>query len=204
MQWFCKNCDAETKWVEDPNYQIRTGSYRPIPNSPPRGYTCGNCLKRQKAETARIEKQRLAEERRAAASRATKPSTANIVKQLESLNELYRQGALTREQFESAKNQLLGMRNPPLRPPSSSGNWYTDPTERFEKRWWDGTKWTEHVWRENTKHTDPPLSPLSSPSDPANWYTDPTERFEKRWWDGTKWTEHVWRENTKHTDPPTA
>ncbi|MEY2755634.1 MAG: hypothetical protein RJB65_1992, partial [Actinomycetota bacterium] len=35
-------------------------------------------------------------------------------------------------------------------------NWYADPSGRFELRYWDGQKWTEHVARGGQQFTDPP------------------------------------------------
>jgi serine/threonine kinase PknH len=34
--------------------------------------------------------------------------------------------------------------------------WYADPTGRYEMRYWDGTRWTEHVGRGGQQFTDPP------------------------------------------------
>jgi hypothetical protein len=36
-------------------------------------------------------------------------------------------------------------------------NWYADPAGRFEMRYWDGGKWTEHVSRGGQQFTDPPV-----------------------------------------------
>ena len=36
-----------------------------------------------------------------------------------------------------------------------SGSWHGDPTGRFASRYWDGTRWTEHVSDGNTTTTDP-------------------------------------------------
>ena len=36
-----------------------------------------------------------------------------------------------------------------------SGSWYTDPTGRFASRYWDGTRWTEHVSDGDMTTTDP-------------------------------------------------
>lgn len=36
---------------------------------------------------------------------------------------------------------------PPVAPPVAPAQWYADPTERFEYRWWDGYRWTPHVSR---------------------------------------------------------
>lgn len=40
--------------------------------------------------------------------------------------------------------------------PSVPADWYKDPAGRFEYRYWDGSKWTEHVSRAGTVHKDPP------------------------------------------------
>ena len=40
--------------------------------------------------------------------------------------------------------------------PSVPADWYKDPAGRFEFRYWDGTKWTEHVSRGGVKFSDPP------------------------------------------------
>lgn len=40
--------------------------------------------------------------------------------------------------------------------PSVPADWYKDPAGRYEYRYWDGTKWTEHVSRGGVKFTDPP------------------------------------------------
>lgn len=35
-------------------------------------------------------------------------------------------------------------------------NWYADPTTRYELRYWDGTRWTEHVASGGVPRIDPP------------------------------------------------
>ena len=46
--------------------------------------------------------------------------------------------------------------------PATSGAapaaWYTDPSGRFELRYWDGKEWTEHVARGGQQFTDPPVA----------------------------------------------
>lgn len=44
----------------------------------------------------------------------------------------------------------------PVGPAVSQPGWYTDPTRRFEQRYWDGGRWTEHV----TKHGQPSTDPM--------------------------------------------
>ena len=36
--------------------------------------------------------------------------------------------------------------------------WYPDPSGRFELRYWDGSRWTEHVSRAGQQYTDPPVA----------------------------------------------
>ena len=36
--------------------------------------------------------------------------------------------------------------------------WYPDPSSRFELRYWDGTRWTEHGSRGGQQSTDPPVA----------------------------------------------
>lgn len=40
--------------------------------------------------------------------------------------------------------------------PKVPADWYKDPAGRFEYRYWDGTKWTEHVSRGGKVFSDPP------------------------------------------------
>ena len=40
-------------------------------------------------------------------------------------------------------------------PPSG---WYPDPSGRYEMRYWDGDKWTEHVSRQGQTYSDPPVA----------------------------------------------
>ncbi|MEY3680806.1 MAG: hypothetical protein RL547_1419 [Actinomycetota bacterium] len=40
--------------------------------------------------------------------------------------------------------------------PSVPADWYKDPSGRYEYRYWDGQKWTEHVSRSGTVYKDPP------------------------------------------------
>src|SRR6266542_3475177 len=43
--------------------------------------------------------------------------------------------------------------------PSPAPGWYTDPSRRFEQRWWDGGRWTEHVASQGRRQVDPPPAP---------------------------------------------
>lgn len=40
--------------------------------------------------------------------------------------------------------------------PSVPADWYKDPSGRYEYRYWDGQRWTEHVSRAGTVYKDPP------------------------------------------------
>ena len=40
--------------------------------------------------------------------------------------------------------------------PTVPADWYKDPAGRYEFRYWDGNKWTEHVSRGGVRFTDPP------------------------------------------------
>jgi len=40
--------------------------------------------------------------------------------------------------------------------PSVPANWYPDPSKRYELRYWNGSKWTEHVATGGVQSTDQP------------------------------------------------
>lgn len=42
-------------------------------------------------------------------------------------------------------------------PPLLKAGWYSDPTGRYEARYWDGQKWTKHVSHYGAVGTDPVL-----------------------------------------------
>lgn len=42
-------------------------------------------------------------------------------------------------------------------------DWYRDPTGAFEKRYWDGAAWTDHVFHAGTQATAPMTDPGSLP-----------------------------------------
>lgn len=42
--------------------------------------------------------------------------------------------------------------------PAVPAGWYTDPSGRYELRYWDGNAWTEHVSRAGQQYTDPPVA----------------------------------------------
>jgi hypothetical protein len=41
---------------------------------------------------------------------------------------------------------------------ATPAGWYPDPSGRYEMRYWDGDKWTEHVSRQGQTYTDPPVA----------------------------------------------
>jgi hypothetical protein len=41
---------------------------------------------------------------------------------------------------------------------ATPAGWYPDPSGRYEMRYWDGDKWTEHVSRQGQTFTDPPVA----------------------------------------------
>ena len=48
-----------------------------------------------------------------------------------------------------------GAPNFPPPPPSVRPDWYPDPSGRFDVRYHDGSRWTEHVARAGIAATDP-------------------------------------------------
>lgn len=75
-------------------------------------------------------------------ARRTRPKTGTA-DDLAQLAELFERGVLTREQFEAAKNKVLGISA--TTSPAHPAAWYPDPSGRYPLRYWDGTKWTAHV-----------------------------------------------------------
>jgi hypothetical protein len=49
--------------------------------------------------------------------------------------------------------------------PTTPGAWHPDPTRRYESRWWDGSRWTQHVATKGRTMSDPLVS--LPDSDPA-------------------------------------
>lgn len=45
--------------------------------------------------------------------------------------------------------------------------WYDDPFGRFEKRWFDGTTWSDQVWQAGAQQVDPPTAAPAAPAAPA-------------------------------------
>lgn len=84
--------------------------------------------------------------------------------------------------------------------PNPAPDWFPDPFGRFELRYWDGVKWTEHVARSGQQQIDPPVVTPPRPEPQAGWHPDPTRRHELRYWDG-RWTEHVTTGGRPALDP---
>ncbi|MCU1358944.1 MAG: hypothetical protein JWN99_233 [Ilumatobacteraceae bacterium] len=42
-------------------------------------------------------------------------------------------------------------------PEPMDANWHRDPSERFDQRYWDGVRWTEHVTGPNGQAIDHPV-----------------------------------------------
>lgn len=49
-------------------------------------------------------------------------------------------------------------------PASLPADWYPDPSGRHEHRYWDGTRWTEHVASHGRQGTDPDPTPMPPPT----------------------------------------
>jgi hypothetical protein len=60
---------------------------------------------------------------------------------------------------ESVARQIDAMLNPATAQQATTGNqpanWYPDPLQRYELRYWDGTKWTAHVARGGVMSENP-------------------------------------------------
>jgi len=59
-------------------------------------------------------------------------------------------------------------------------DWYPDPTNPVQLRYWDGRAWT------NSVHAPQVVS-----ATPADWYPDPSSAAQLRYWDGAAWTSSV-------------
>jgi hypothetical protein len=43
-------------------------------------------------------------------------------------------------------------------PSDNAPAWHTDPAGRFQQRYWDGIRWTEHVTADGQTAVDPPVA----------------------------------------------
>lgn len=74
--------------------------------------------------------------------------------------------------------------------------WHIDPFGRHERRYWDGSQWTEHVETGGLQGIDPTVDPpglagAAAESVAAGWYADPLGIAGRRYWDGERWTQHL-------------
>lgn len=69
-------------------------------------------------------------------------------------------------------------------PPS---DWYPDPGDGTQWRYWDGAAWTHHTHRPHQAVPPPPILTAAS----AAWYPTHVDQEALRYWDGVRWTEHV-------------
>ena len=57
------------------------------------------------------------------------------------------------------KNGAVNSTNAPsITVPRVPAAWYSDPSGRYELRYWDGNEWTEHVARGGQQFVDPPVA----------------------------------------------
>ncbi len=90
-------------------------------------------------------------------------------------------------------------------PEPSPADWYPDPFDRYELRYWDGHRWTDAVASRGRQAVDPPARPPTAvvkPRTPAAWHPDPYGRHEQRYWDGSRWTDHVATRGLQGIEPP--
>ncbi|MEJ7690792.1 MAG: DUF2510 domain-containing protein [Nocardioidaceae bacterium] len=78
---------------------------------------------------------------------------------------------------------------------------------RHERRYWDSSKWTDHVVSRGRQEVDPPVDRPQVPAvntaqTPAAWHPDPFGRHELRYWDGGQWSHHVLSRGSQGIDPP--
>lgn len=88
--------------------------------------------------------------------------------------------------------------------PHPVAGWYADPYARHAHRYWDGSRWTEHVGSHGRQSTDPPVAasrPARVEPTAAGWHADPTGRHERRYFDGTRWTDHVASHGRQSVEP---
>jgi Protein of unknown function (DUF2510) len=75
---------------------------------------------------------------------------------------------------DSVEPVVIGKADPPTTP----GAWYSDPTRRYQSRWWDGSRWTQHVATNGRTMTDPLVNvrdshPVTGPTALSNESSDP-------------------------------
>ena len=65
---------------------------------------------------------------------------------------------LRRPVSTSTAQPVTPVTSPVVNSSGAPAAWYTDPSGRFELRYWDGKEWTEHVARGGRQFTDPPVA----------------------------------------------
>ncbi|WP_300266328.1 DUF2510 domain-containing protein [Microbacterium sp.] len=80
---------------------------------------------------------------------------------------------------------------------SAQPGWY-DAGVAGQQRWWDGTRWTEHVRAATAAPVMPPQAPAAV-QPPMGWYPVPGTS-DVRWWDGKAWAPHRLREGRSRAD----
>lgn len=81
--------------------------------------------------------------------------------------------------------------------------WAEDPFGRFELRYFDGRRWTDHVSSSGEQATDPAVATPPDESE-AGWYADPFGRHDHRYFDGTRWSHRVATAGVTATDRAVA
>jgi hypothetical protein len=86
---------------------------------------------------------------------------------------------------------------------SPAAGWYADPGVPGRLRWWDGSRWTEHVTPDpnlgeregspgDTTWEGASQGAATRPTAGSGWYADPSGVARQlRWWDGARWTAQV-------------
>ncbi|CUR58145.1 hypothetical protein NOCA2480125 [metagenome] len=62
---------------------------------------------------------------------------------------------------------------------ATPADWYPDPSNAAQFRYWNGAAWTNH---ERPRH--------ATAATPAGWYPAPSDPSQLRYWNGTLWTDH--------------
>ena len=89
-----------------------------------------------------------------------------------------------------------------------SAGWHPDPFGRYERRYWNGSHWTDHVTMDggrqgvDTPTKNSPAPPADTARVQADWYPDPFGHHERRYWDGNRWTDHVASGGRQTNDAP--
>jgi hypothetical protein len=97
-----------------------------------------------------------------------------------------------------------------------TAGWYPDPTERHERRFFDGEHWTDRAEAHGEENDDPipadardflppphgaPESGALVKATPAaDWYPDPTRHHQRRFFDGEHWTDRAETDDAEVVD----